>query len=203
MCIEFSDIDKTPYNGAFFRKNDKQMFYKYLDNCGVYFEYGSGGSTYQASIRKNIKTIYSVESDAGWHEKLKCIIKTPNVKYLFNEMDTQANNWGHPGKNATDRQKINYSDRMRSLTEEEQNIIDLVLIDGRFRVACCLKCYDIISDNCLVSFDDFLNKPSYHVVLKYFDIVEKTIDNVMVILKKKKGLSVPKELIEKYELFAD
>lgn len=32
------------------------MFYKYLDN--IYFEYGSGGSTYQASIRKNIKTIY-------------------------------------------------------------------------------------------------------------------------------------------------
>ena len=44
-------------------KNDKKLFYKYLDNTNVYFEYGSGGSTYQASIRKNIKTIYSVESD--------------------------------------------------------------------------------------------------------------------------------------------
>ena len=35
-------------------KNDKNMFYKYLDNATVYFEYGSGGSTYQASIRNNI-----------------------------------------------------------------------------------------------------------------------------------------------------
>lgn len=33
-------------------KNDKKLFYKYLDNVNVYFEYGSGGSTYQASIRK-------------------------------------------------------------------------------------------------------------------------------------------------------
>ena len=37
-------------------KNYKKLFYTYLDNTNVYFEYGSGGSTYQASIRKNIKT---------------------------------------------------------------------------------------------------------------------------------------------------
>ena len=42
-------------------KNDKKMFYKYLDKANVYFEYGSGGSTYQASIKNNIKKIYSVE----------------------------------------------------------------------------------------------------------------------------------------------
>jgi hypothetical protein len=29
--------------------NDKKLFYKYLDIIKVYFEYGSGGSTYQAS----------------------------------------------------------------------------------------------------------------------------------------------------------
>jgi hypothetical protein len=45
------------------RKNDKEMFYKHLDNSKIYFEYGSGGSTYQASIRNNIIKIYSVESD--------------------------------------------------------------------------------------------------------------------------------------------
>ena len=60
-------------------KNDAKLLCKYLDNINVYFEYGSGGSTYQASIRKNIKTIYSVESDITWHEKLKEIIKHPNV----------------------------------------------------------------------------------------------------------------------------
>ena len=52
-------------------KQDKAMFYRHLDRTRVYFEYGSGGSTYQASIRPNIKKIYSVESDIEWQTKLK------------------------------------------------------------------------------------------------------------------------------------
>tara|TARA_B110000211_G_scaffold18825_1_gene19580 strand:+ start:4843 stop:5052 length:210 start_codon:yes stop_codon:yes gene_type:complete len=63
-------------------KNDKNLFYKYLDNTNVYFEYGSGGSTYQASIRENIRTIYSVESDSEWHKKLKQIITKPSIRYI-------------------------------------------------------------------------------------------------------------------------
>lgn len=181
-------------------KNDKKIFYKYLDNTNVYFEYGSGGSTYQASIRKNIKTIYSVESDNTWLKKLNQKIKNPNINYLYNEMDTKPNTWGKAGKNATNIQKINYSNQITKLSKEQQDSIDLVLIDGRFRVACCLKCYDIIKDNCLIIFDDFLNRPKYHIVLEYFDIIEKTQDNRMVILKKKKNVNIPKELIEKYEL---
>ena len=181
-------------------KNDKNLFYRYLDNTTVYFEYGSGGSTYQSSIRKNIKTIYSVDSDIIWHERLKEIIKHPNIHYLYNEMGSEPNNWGNPGKNATNAQKINYSSKITELSKEEQNNIDLVLIDGRFRVACCLKCYPSISDSCFIVFDDFLNRPQYHVVLDYFDIIEKTQDNRLTILKKKKDMIVPKELIEKYEL---
>ena len=51
--------------------NDKKMFYKYLKNINIYFEYGSGESTYQASILNNIKKIYSVESDIQWQNKQK------------------------------------------------------------------------------------------------------------------------------------
>ena len=181
-------------------ENDEKIFYLYLKDISVYFEYGSGGSTYQSSIRNNIKKIYSVESDVDWQNKLKQLIQHPNIKYIYNEMDTQKNTWGSPGENATDIQKINYSNHILYLTKEEQESIDLVLIDGRFRVACCLKCYDVIKDNCLIVFDDFLNRKQYHIVLEYFDIIEKTKDNRMVILKKKKNVNIPKELIEKYEL---
>ena len=181
-------------------KYDVEMFYAYLKKINVYFEYGSGGSTYQASILDNIKKIYSVESDIEWQNKLKSIITHPNINYIYNEMDTQPRNWGNPGKNATDIQKINYSNQITKLTKEEQDNIDLVFIDGRFRVACCLKCYDIIKDTCLIAFDDFLNRPEYHVVLEYFDIIEKTKGNRMVILKKKDNVIIPKDVIEKYEL---
>jgi len=184
--------------------NDKQMFYKYLDNSKIYFEYGSGGSTYQASIRNNIIKIYSVESDKEWHNILKQNITKNNVTYFFNEMNVLANNWGYPGPNSTHIQHINYSNYIGNLTSEEQQSIDLILIDGRFRVACCLKCFDVINSDCLIAFDDFLDRPQYHVVLDYYDIIENTIDNRMVILQKKKTINtIPKELISKYELIAN
>lgn len=187
----------------YLEKNDKKMFYNYLDKANIYFEYGSGGSTYQASIRDNIRKIYSVESDISWQNKLKQIIKNKDVSYIFNAMDTQPNNWGQPGINATNKQKCDYSGHITKLTRDEQYDIDLVFIDGRFRAACCLKCFDVINNNCLIAFDDFLNRPQYHVVLDYFDIIDKTIDNRMVILKKKNNISVPLEIINKYELIKD
>lgn len=498
-------------------RSDKQMFYKYLDKCKNYFEFGSGGSTYQASIRNNIRNIYSVESDIEWQNKLKQLIKNKEIKYIFNDMRTLPNTWGKPGKDATILQKTKYSEHMKNLINCSNNIafvggssswfnenmsgfggtqlcvlhiakilsknyniylvndktekdfvgesgihyvrtidetnfkviidvrhirnkfldnvvyihwihdpflynkvkkneaikkydhvitltniqkkmwdksfdtfnfkvinnpfilepvqkkniynkykiiafssktnwnkcikivqnlrqfdkrftlhvcspsyfdisqffkqydfiinhgslshskmmellsdafvclyptnfqesfgcvcyecmyygvpmlteyvegsglneiipknlifptncdinlytnlifdwynndtrpqlnfnydnvsiynkwqnlinynkineIDLIFIDGRFRVACCLKCHDIINDDCLIAFDDFLNRQKYHIVLTYFDIIEKTNDNIMVILKKKTNLKVPKEIIEKYELIQE
>ena len=184
-------------------KNDESMFYKYLDNAKIYFEYGSGGSTYQASIRNNIIKIYSVESDKEWINTLQQNITSNNITYFYNEMNVLSNTWGHPGPNSTHEQYKNYSNHMRNLTEAEQKSIDFILIDGRFRVACCLKCFDIINPDCLIAFDDFLDRPPYHVVLDYYDIVEKTTDNRMVILQKKKDINhIPEELIKKYELIA-
>lgn len=184
--------------------NDLNLFYSYLDKATVYFEYGSGGSTYQASIRDNIVKIYSVESDITWHNVLKDTINNNKVEYIYNEMDTKPNNWGNPGVNSTSLQKINYSNSIRNITKKEQESIDLILIDGRFRVACCLKCFDVISDECLICFDDFLNRQQYHIVLDYYDIIEKTIDNRMVIIKKKKEIDyVPIDIIHKYELIQD
>jgi protein O-GlcNAc transferase len=184
--------------------NDKQMFYKYLDNALGYFEYGSGGSTYQAAMRDNIKVIYSVESDKEWHEKLKTTLKNyKKINFIYNEMDVKPNNWGHPGPNSTPEQQIQYSEHIKILDDKIIKKIDLVFIDGRFRAACCLKCFDVIKDNCLIAFDDFLNRPQYHIVLQFYDIVEKTTDNRMVILKKKSDISISKELIQKYELIKD
>jgi hypothetical protein len=88
-----------------------------------------------------------------------------------------------------------------SLDKNLSNDIDLVMIDGRFRVACCLKCFNVINDECLIAFDDFLDRPEYHIVLIYYEIVDQTDDDRMVILKKKQNIkSIPDKLIKKYEL---
>lgn len=189
----------------FFAPEDKKLFYKYLKNSTHYFEYGSGGSTYQVSSCPNLKKIYSVESDVNWQNKLKQEIPdSSKIHFIFSEMNTKPNTWGYPGTNATDKQKKNYSNQLNLLTEYEQKNIDFILIDGRFRVACCLKTFHLIQDNCFIAFDDFLNRPQYHIVMDFFDIIEYSIDKKMVILKKKKNISnIPQNLIDEYELEAN
>lgn len=184
-------------------ENDIAMFYKYLDKTHVYFEYGCGGSTYQASLRDTITKIYSVESDKEWQEKLKSTIQKTNIVYLFNDMDTQPKTWGHPGKRSSLEQRKNYSNQLSKLSKDEREAIDFLFIDGRFRVACCLKAYALLKKDCFIGFDDFLNRSQYHIVLDYFDIVEKTSDEKMVILQKKEGMSIPQQLLEKYELIKE
>ena len=190
-----------------FAAKDKFMFYKYLIKSNHYFEYGSGGSTCKANLSPNIKSIYSVESDLEWYNKIKTAFKSnqtnKTINFIYCEMDTQPKSWGNPGPKSVLTDWQNYSNQLSLLSNFEKKQIDLILIDGRFRVACCLKCYDEISDNCLIMFDDFLNRKNYHLVLNHYDIVEKTIENRMVVLKKKKNATPPKDLIECYEKIAD
>ena len=189
-----------------FAAKDKFMFYKYLIKSTHYFEYGSGGSTCKVAMAPNIKTIHSVESDLEWHNKIKTELKSiqnnKTINLIYCEMDTKPKSWGNPGPKSVITDWQNYSNQIITMKNIVKYSFDMVFIDGRFRVACCLKCYDAIPDNCLIAFDDFLNRKNYHVVLDYYDIIEKTSDNRMVILKKKRGVSPPKELIELYEKIA-
>jgi hypothetical protein len=182
---------------------DKEMFYRHLNVATNYLEYGSGGSTYQAALRPNLRAIYSVESDLSWHTSLKSKITNPVVTYLYANMETSPDTFGYPGEASTRAQWINYASQITQIPNPKD--IDLVLIDGRFRVASCLHCFNAISDTCLIAFDDFVDRPQYHPVLSFFDVVKKTTDNRMVILKKKTGIAaaVPQEVIATYETQQD
>ncbi len=188
---------------------DIYMYYDFLNKATTYFEFGSGGSTYQALTRNNITKVYSVESDLLWYTKLNELIeKNKNLKkdklnFFLIDLKCKPNTWGNPGINCKTEDMIRYSNSINELSTEEKSNIDLVLIDGRFRVACCLKCFSSIKDNCLIIFDDFLNRKQYHIVLEYFDIIKITRDKRMVILKKKKCEPPSLDLITKYELIQD
>lgn len=183
----------------YFKPNDSVMFMKYLNNAKYYMEFGSGGSTFVAANTESVQKVYSVESDKFWHEKIRTkLINNDKVTYLYVDLLTKANTWGYPTSNCTDSQKTLYSEQVKLVDDE----LDLILIDGRFRVACCLKSHEAINDDAIILFDDFLNRKYYHVITDYFDIIDKTTDSHMVALKKKKSTKIPLEVIEKYELVA-
>jgi len=93
----------------------------------IYFEFGSGGSTNLASYYK-VKT-YSVESDAKWHENLK----KNGILVNYITIDLKVKSFGYPGK------ETNIDDWKKYIQayKKEYNA-NIILIDGRFRVACAL-----------------------------------------------------------------
>ena len=72
---------------------------------------------------------------------------------------------------------------------------DLVLIDGRFRVACALYTWFAVDGAAIVLFDDFFDRPFYHVVLEYYNVLEKA--GRLAVLQKKL-VEPPPDIIEKY-----
>lgn len=184
---------------AYFKENDKNMFFKYIKNRKIYFEWGCGGSTFQLSKKKNIKTIYSVESDLEWIKKVNSKLKNyqkNKINWIENDLNTESNTWGYPSLDCPLKKKIDYSSQILNIKE----IPDIILIDGRFRVSCALKSYNIIDLETILVFDDFLNRKYYHIILEYFKIINKTKDNCMAILQKIPGKIIPEELIKKYEI---
>jgi len=181
---------------------DKEMktFHKYLDNCNTYFEFGSGGSTFQASKKDNIKCIYSVESDQFWIDKLyqyPVINQSKKVNILYIDIKALPNNYGYPGKDSTYNDWIKYSRAFISLNDSIKKSVDLILIDGRFRVACVLNLFDEIDKNTFILFDDFFNRGYYHIVLDYYTVIEKV--GRMAVMKKKNILPPKKAIIYEYE----
>lgn len=176
-------------------KKETELFYKYLDKCQYYFEYGSGGSTYQACIRNNIKKIYSVESDKQWINKLMendIIMNNNSLKFIYIDMKTKYKTWGYPGDESVIDDWKKYIQSIDNIDEQ----IDLILIDGRFRVACALYCFDKIKDDTLIAFDDFLVRDYYNEVLNFYDIIDSA--GRLVILKKKNIFKPDNQLLETY-----
>ena len=179
---------------------EMKKFYQYLDNSKIYFEFGSGGSTYQAFKRKNIQKIYTVESDARWINKLyENGIPRKNDKLIIFYVDTKVgeNKFSFPGKTSTYTDWIKYSRAFGNMDSSIKKEVDFILIDGRFRVACALNLFSEISDSTIVAYDDFYNRDYYHIVLDYFDVIESV--GRMAFFKKKNVNPPSVELIFKYE----
>jgi len=166
-------------------KNELIAFSYFMKPGNIYFEFGSGGSTNLASYYK-IKT-YSVESDVKWHENLK------KNGILVNNItiDLKVKSSGYPGKETT----IDDWKRYIQAYKKEYNA-NIILIDGRFRVACALDIFSKIKNDTLILIHDYGRK-EYHILEKFY-IKVKMWDSLVLFIKNQTVNSIPESLYNFY-----
>ena len=127
-------------------------------------EYGSGGSTLVAAGLPD-KTVFSVESDADWLAMMKdwFVQNPPKADVRLHHADIgPTGEWGHPADDSHFRQWSRYPVSVWDRPDFRHP--DVVLVDGRFRVACLLTAAIRITRPVVALFDDYLPRKAYHKV---------------------------------------
>ena len=182
-------------------KNEEAMLHKYISLSTHYLEFGSGNSTIHASTVKSLESIDSVESSLKFINEYarphESIIESEKSKILnFHIIDIgETGMWGFPINHESQDLWPNYSNAVFKNNKE----FDLVLVDGRFRVACVLNTLLNTPEYCTILVHDFWNRPEYHVILKFLHVKDKT--GTLGVFYKKDNLdtSLIKNLIEDYQ----
>ncbi|BBK32398.1 hypothetical protein STHU_30320 [Allostella humosa] len=151
-------------------------------------EFGCGGSTL-ALARNGAERIDSVESDRGWVDKLAGVpemahlIQTGRVGLHHADIGP-VGEWGTPTDTTGIRRWPDYSSAVWS--RPEARLASLVLVDGRFRVACALGASLLAQEDCLIAFHDFADRPNYHVVLEFLEPV--AVAETLSVFARKPGV---------------
>jgi hypothetical protein len=171
-------------NPLFDSEESTRWFIRKLEDATVYLEYGSGGSTcFAARLGKRFTT---VDSDKFFlnavkkHIAGKGFLNEHNQRYIHADIGLTTW-WGFPvfvGPSSADRSR---KFRAYSNFPPEEWQPDLILIDGRFRVACALKTVAALSGKSgwTMIIDDYTERPEYHEVER-FARLEKFVGRMAV-----------------------
>jgi protein O-GlcNAc transferase len=133
-------------------------------NASVILEYGSGGSTALAGSMPG-KAVITVENDLRWAHNMQCWIEAaelPSTPRIYPVDVGPTGAWARP-KSAEGWKRF-HAYPLQVWDEPFFQEPDVILIDGRFRVACFVTAFLRVRKPTIVLFDDYLDRPHYHVV---------------------------------------
>lgn len=183
-------------------RGEKAVFDETIKRASHYLEFGMGGSTLRA-IQKSDAVIYTVESSPGWvaHMRGYASIKRSEKTrlHIFPVEIGPVGNWGYPtSDDFKDRFESYSSEVFRSINPE---LVDLALIDGRFRVACALKvileCH--ANKRIEIMVHDFWERSHYHLLLRYLDVVKRIDSLALFSIKQDVDLNLVKKDYDEYK----
>jgi hypothetical protein len=141
----------------------------HLERSVNFLEYGAGGSTILAA-KIGVENIYSVESDNLFLDAIKQKVLSiyPHINiYTFFIDIGKTKEWGYPINNEKLHSWKNYCSTPWNKILISNQYPDLILIDGRFRVSCFLICLLFSKIDTVILFDDYVDRPYYHIIEKY------------------------------------
>lgn len=168
---------------------DLMAFTSFLTDNTTFFEFGSGCTSIIAKYYA--KKTYAVEGNKEWYEKgikngLKDIIIFKDLK-----PDGTGSLWSSPGKNSTLEDWKNY---FQSYNKEYN--ADLILIDGRFRIACALDIFNKINRDTIILIHEYF-RPQYLIIENYYDYIYHW--NTLYMFRKKPNINeISLEFQKKY-----
>ena len=147
-------------------------FQSYLKTASFYLEFGSGGSTVEAS-RHGIKTV-CVESDRFYARIVRTKIGKDHDTVILDAKIGETEAWGMPIQKrrtpARVKKWMNYTRIPFDYIAGTGLFPDFVLIDGRFRTACALETARqafMRGKYPKLMFDDYQDRPYYHMVEEF------------------------------------
>ncbi|MGB5558961.1 MAG: hypothetical protein WBN04_13235 [Paracoccaceae bacterium] len=141
-------------------------------NADIILEYGSGGSTVLAAEMPG-KTIFSVESDKAWTDNMIAYFEQqkPPAKVVMHHVNIgKTGKWGTPIDTAGFKRYHRYPLSIWDHPEFEHP--DVIMVDGRFRVACALTAMLRCTKKTALLFDDYKMRKAYHALEEYLKPVE-------------------------------
>jgi len=130
----------------------------------VYAEYGVGKSSVWM-LRNTAAQIIAVDTSEHWINRVKDQIADAG---RFDVEWVNLGPLGWAGRPISYRHRHLFQQYVNSVWERHLSP-DLVLIDGRCRVACFLTSLARAKPGCRIFFDDYTDRPQYHLVEEYLN----------------------------------
>ncbi|HTE28575.1 hypothetical protein [Flavitalea sp.] len=188
-------------------KRREYFFFKELcKNKKTFLEYGSGGSTIY--LLNYNKIVFSVESNPDFFRYMCSInyikrVLNKNLHYKFVDLGP-TNRWGKPISNDYNDYWPRYYEEIWEEINPALYKVDVVFIDGRFRVCCCmysiLKAIEYDWREIVFVIHDFWRRTKYHVVLDFLEEIESKENLVSFRIKDDIDVRKVRELLGEYSL---
>jgi hypothetical protein len=157
---------------------------------------------------KKKKQVFSVESNPDFFtymNSIKLVKRSVNKNLHFQFIDLgPTNQWGKPLETEDTVNWFKYYTEIWKDIAPLQHPVDVIFIDGRFRICCCL--YSILKvieynwTDTIFIMHDFWRREKYHVVLEFLQELESSTDLAAFKLKENINTDRVQQMIKEYAL---